>query len=45
MGVEQANYTALRQAVAGLEASPGLVLFDGFAVPGVAIRGINGDRR
>ena len=47
MGVQQANYTALRQAVAGLNASPGLVLFDGFAVPGVAIRSqavIKGDR-
>lgn len=47
MGVQEANYTALRQAVAGLGMSPGLVLFDGFAVPGVAIRSqavVKGDR-
>jgi ribonuclease HII len=47
IGVQQANYAALRQAVAGLRAEPGLVLFDGFAVPGVAIRSravIKGDR-
>ncbi len=47
MGVQQANYTALRQAVAGLAATPGLILFDGFAVPGVAIRSqavVKGDR-
>jgi len=47
MGVQQANYAALRQAVAGLSQAPGLVLFDGFAVPGVAIRSqavVKGDR-
>lgn len=47
MGVQEANYTALRQAVAGLDVTPGLVLFDGFAVPGVAISSravIKGDR-
>ncbi len=47
MGVQQANYAALRQAVAGLGEAPGLVLFDGFSVPGVAVRSravIKGDR-
>lgn len=47
MGVQQANYTALREAVAGLGVSPALILFDGFAVPGVPIRSqavIKGDR-
>ncbi len=49
MGVQEANYTALRQAVATLNAEPepGLILFDGFAVPGVPIRSqavIKGDR-
>ena len=47
MGVQEANYTALRQAVAGLGMPPGLVLFDGFVVPGVAVRSqavVKGDR-
>lgn len=49
MGVQEANYTALRQAVATLNAEPepGLILFDGFAVPGVPIRSqavVKGDR-
>ena len=47
LGVQQANYAALRQAVAGLAAVPGLVLFDGFAVPGVVTRSqavVKGDR-
>lgn len=47
VGVQEANYTALRQAVAGLHMTPGLVLFDGFAVPGVGISSravIKGDR-
>ncbi|MBS2962825.1 ribonuclease HII [Actinocrinis puniceicyclus] len=47
VGVQQANYAALRDAVAGLSARPGLVLFDGFAVPGVAVPSravVKGDR-
>lgn len=47
LGVQQANYAALRQAVAGLSSPPGFVLFDGFAVPGVGIRSqavVKGDR-
>lgn len=47
IGVQQANYAALRQAVAGLATAPGLVLFDGFAVPGVPVRSqavVKGDR-
>jgi ribonuclease HII len=47
IGVQQANYAAMRQAVAGLAAAPALVLFDGFAVPGVSIRSqavVKGDR-
>lgn len=47
MGVQQANYTALRQAVAGLNEQPDLALFDGFTVPGVPVRSqrvIKGDR-
>jgi len=47
IGVQEANYTAMRQAVAALPAVPGLVLFDGFPVPGVAVRSqavVKGDR-
>jgi ribonuclease HII len=47
LGVQEANYTALRLAVAGLAGSPGLVLFDGFSVPGVPVRSravVKGDR-
>lgn len=47
MGVQEANYTALRQAVASLGVTPRLILFDGFAVPGVAVSSravIKGDR-
>lgn len=47
MGVQQANYAALRQAVAGLSLAPEFVLFDGFAVPGVVIGSqavVKGDR-
>jgi len=47
IGVQQANYAAMRQAVAGLPAAPHLILFDGFAVPGVRIRSqavVKGDR-
>ena len=47
VGVQEANYRAMRQAVAGLAAVPGLVLFDGFAVPGVSLRSqavVKGDR-
>ncbi len=47
IGVQQANYAALRDAVAGLSARPDLVLFDGFAVPGVPVPSravVKGDR-
>ena len=35
LGVQEANYQALRQAVAGLAPAPVLALFDGFTVPRV----------
>ncbi len=47
IGVQEANYAALRQAVAGLTLSPAYVLFDGFAVPGVPVPSqavVKGDR-
>jgi ribonuclease HII len=47
LGVQEANYAAMRQAVVGLATSPSLVLFDGFAVPGVTLRSqavVKGDR-
>ncbi|MGH6653916.1 MAG: ribonuclease HII [Actinocrinis sp.] len=47
IGVQAANYAALRQAVAGLSAEPAYVLFDGFAVPGVPVPSqavVKGDR-
>jgi ribonuclease HII len=47
IGVQEANYTALRQAVAGLAVAPQMVLIDGFAVPGFATRSqavVKGDR-
>lgn len=37
LGIQQANLAALRQAVAGLQLRPDYVLFDGYAVPGVAV--------
>ena len=47
LGVQEANYAAMRRAVAGLASSPALVLFDGFAVPGVSLPSqavVKGDR-
>jgi ribonuclease HII len=47
MGLQEANYEALRRAVSGLGIRPGLVLFDGFAVPGAGVRShavVKGDR-
>lgn len=36
-GIQRANLTALRQAVACLEIQPDYALFDGYAVPGVPV--------
>jgi ribonuclease HII len=47
MGVQEANYEALRRAVAGLTARPSLVLFDGFMVPNAGVPShavVKGDR-
>lgn len=47
MGVQEANYEALRRAVAGLGIRPTLVLFDGFTVPNAGVPShavIKGDR-
>lgn len=47
MGVQEANYEALRRAVAGLGVRPSLVLFDGFAVPNAGVPShavVKGDR-
>jgi ribonuclease HII len=47
LGLQEANYAALRQAVAALAPPPDLILFDGFAVPGAAARSravVKGDR-
>ncbi|WP_307846709.1 ribonuclease HII [Actinospica durhamensis] len=47
IGVQEANYRALREAVAGLGARPALALIDGFAVPGLGVPGqavVKGDR-
>ena len=47
MGVQEANYEALRRAVAGLGIQPALVLFDGFTVPNAGLPShavIKGDR-
>lgn len=47
LGVQQANYRALREAVAALEPRPALALVDGFTVPGLGVPGqavIKGDR-
>lgn len=47
MGVQEANYEALRRAVAGLGIRPALVLFDGFTVPNAGVPShavIKGDR-
>lgn len=48
LGIQQANYTAMVRAVAGLVPSPDYVLVDGFQVPGLAqpqLRLIKGDAR
>ncbi|HEX4791603.1 MAG TPA: ribonuclease HII [Actinospica sp.] len=47
IGVQQANYRALREAVAGLGVCPALALIDGFAVPALGVPGqavVKGDR-
>jgi len=47
IGVQQANYRALREAVAGLGVRPALALIDGFAVPALGFPGqavVKGDR-
>lgn len=47
LGVHRANLTALRRAVARLDCSPGFVLSDGFAVPGLTMPNLavwKGDR-
>lgn len=47
IGVQEANYRALREAVAGLGLRPALALIDGFAVPALGVPGqavIKGDR-
>jgi ribonuclease HII len=47
MGVQEANYEALRRAVAGLGVRPAFVLFDGFTVPNAGVPShavIKGDR-
>lgn len=47
LGVQAANYRALREAVAALGVRPALVLVDGFAVPGLGFPGqavVKGDR-
>lgn len=47
IGVQAANYRALREAVAALGVRPALVLVDGFAVPGLGFPGqavVKGDR-
>jgi ribonuclease HII len=47
IGVQEANYRALREAVAGLGVRPALALIDGFAVPALGAPGqavVKGDR-
>ena len=47
MGVQEANYEALRRAVAGLGIRPAFVLFDGFTVPNAGVPShavVKGDR-
>jgi ribonuclease HII len=47
IGVQEANYRALREAVAGLGLRPALALIDGFAVPALGYPGqavVKGDR-
>jgi ribonuclease HII len=47
IGVQEANYRALREAVAGLGVRPALALIDGFAVPALGFPGqavVKGDR-
>jgi ribonuclease HII len=47
MGVQEANYEALRRAVAGLGIQPVFVLFDGFRVPNAGVPShavVKGDR-
>ena len=47
IGVQEANYRALREAVAGLGVTPALALIDGFAVPALGVPGqavVKGDR-
>jgi ribonuclease HII len=47
IGVQEANYRALREAVAGLGLRPALALIDGFAVPALGVPGqavVKGDR-
>lgn len=39
LGVQEANYTALRESIAKLAARPGTALIDGFAVRGITSRG------
>jgi ribonuclease HII len=47
IGVQEANYRALREAVAGLGVRPALALIDGFSVPALGAPGqavVKGDR-
>lgn len=47
LGVQEANLTALRRAIARLSVRPGYVLTDGFAVPGLDVESLavwKGDR-
>lgn len=48
VGIQQANYMAMVRAAGQLEPPPGLLLIDGFTVPGTALpqwRVVKGDRR
>jgi len=40
LGIQQANLAALRRAVVALDPSPGFVITDGFAVPGLSVPSI-----